>query len=89
MPGRLVARLEHFDPSMALLSLKNVSLSFGGKPLLDGVELHIERGDRICLLGVNGTGKSSLLRILAGESNPDSASLTQTRCRVRERICCS
>ena len=36
---------------MALLSLKNVSLRFGGDPLLDDVELHIERGDRICLLG--------------------------------------
>jgi ATP-binding cassette subfamily F protein uup len=57
---------------MALLSLKDVSLSYGGKPLLDSVEFHIERGDRICLLGANGTGKSSLLRVLAGESPPDS-----------------
>jgi len=57
---------------MALLSLKNVSLSFGGQPLLDDVEFHIERGDRICLLGVNGTGKSSLLRILSGDSKPDA-----------------
>ena len=56
---------------MALLSLKNVSLSYGGKPLLDDVEFHIERGDRICLLGVNGTGKSSMLRILAGEAKPE------------------
>ena len=36
---------------MALLSLKDVGLSYGGTPLLDGIELHIERGDRICLLG--------------------------------------
>jgi ATP-binding cassette subfamily F protein uup len=57
---------------MALLSLKNVSLSFGGPPLLDQVEFHVERGDRICLLGSNGTGKSSLLRILAGEAPPDA-----------------
>ena len=57
---------------MALLSVKNVSLNYGGTPLLDNVELHIEKGDRICLLGVNGTGKSSLLRILAGEAKPDS-----------------
>ena len=56
---------------MALLSLRNVSLSYGGLPLLDDVEFHIERGDRICLLGVNGTGKSSMLRVLAGESPPD------------------
>lgn len=57
---------------MALLSLKDVSLSYGGKPLLDAVEFHIERGDRICLLGTNGTGKSTLLRVLAGDSKPDS-----------------
>ena len=56
---------------MALLSLKDASLSFGGRPLLDEVEFHIERGDRICLLGSNGTGKSSMLRILAGETKPD------------------
>jgi ATP-binding cassette subfamily F protein uup len=60
---------------MALLSLKNVSLSYGGLPLLDDVEFHIERGDRICLLGANGTGKSSMLRVLAGESNPDSGEI--------------
>jgi len=63
---------------MALLSLKNVSLSFGGKPLLDDVELHIERGDRVCLLGANGAGKSTLLRILAGEATPDSGQLART-----------
>src|SRR5512137_1523755 len=57
---------------MALLSLRKVTLSYGGQPLLDDVEFHIERGDRICLLGVNGTGKSSMLRILAEEAAPDS-----------------
>ncbi len=57
---------------MALLSVRNLQLSFGGHPLLDDVELHIERGDRICLLGANGVGKSSFLRILAGESAPDA-----------------
>lgn len=57
---------------MALLSMKNVCLSYGGKPLLDHVGFNIERGDRVCLLGVNGTGKSSLLRVLAKESEPDS-----------------
>ena len=57
---------------MALVSLHDVSLRYGGLPLLDGVELHIERGDRVCLLGVNGAGKSSLLRVMAGESSPDA-----------------
>ncbi|MEI8123028.1 MAG: ATP-binding cassette domain-containing protein, partial [bacterium] len=68
---------------MALLSLKNVSLSYGGNPLLDNVEFHIERGDRICLLGVNGTGKSTMLRVLAGDSKPDSGQVIRaSTCRV-------
>ena len=63
---------------MALLSLKNVSLSYGGKPLLDDVEFHIERGDRICLLGVNGTGKSTMLRVLSGDSKPDEGEIIRS-----------
>ncbi len=62
---------------MALLGLQEVSLSFGGAPLLDHVTLNIERGDRICLLGVNGTGKSSLLRVLSGDIPPDEGRLAQ------------
>ena len=50
-----------------MISVKQAVLGFGGHPVLDGVELHIERGDRLCLLGANGAGKSSLLRALAGE----------------------
>ena len=46
---------------MALLSLRDVSLAFGGPRLLDGVALSVEKGDRLCLLGRNGSGKSSLM----------------------------
>ena len=62
---------------MAILSLKNVSLHYGGHPLLDDVEFHVEQGDRICLLGVNGTGKSSMLKVLAGEIKPDSGQVSR------------
>ena len=62
---------------MGLLGIRNVTLGHGSVPLLDHVEFHIERGDRICLLGVNGAGKSSMLRILAGEAAPDSGELIQ------------
>ena len=56
---------------MALLSLRNVSLAFGGPRLLDQVELQIEPGERVCLLGRNGEGKSTLLRLIHGEIEPD------------------
>ncbi len=57
---------------MPELSLRDVSLAFGGAPLLDKISLQVEAGERICLLGRNGAGKSSLLRLLAGEVPPDA-----------------
>src|SRR5258705_2967178 len=56
---------------MALLSLRDVSLAFGGPRLLDRVDLQIERGERVCLLGRNGEGKSTLLRLIQGVIAPD------------------
>ena len=49
-----------------LIQLKDVALTFGGTPLLDGVELSVSAGERVCLVGRNGSGKSTLLRIVAG-----------------------
>jgi len=57
---------------MAEIGLKGVTHSFGGAPLLDGVELHVERGDRVGLVGRNGAGKSTLLRVLSGDLTPDA-----------------
>ncbi|MCB1163379.1 MAG: ATP-binding cassette domain-containing protein [Candidatus Krumholzibacteriia bacterium] len=62
---------------MALVDLKHVSMALGGPLLLDGVQLQIERGERICLLGRNGTGKSTLLRLLLGELTPDGGEIAR------------
>ena len=56
---------------MPLLNLDKISLSFGMHPLLDEASLTIEPGERVCLLGRNGEGKSTLLKIVSGEVVPD------------------
>ncbi len=56
---------------MPLLRLDDISLAYGHHPLLDHVSLAIEAGERVCLIGRNGEGKSSLLRIVAGAVKPD------------------
>src|SRR6202012_436498 len=55
-----------------LIQLKDIKLTFGGTPLLSGVELSVSPGERVCLIGRNGSGKSTLLRIAAGLVEPDS-----------------
>jgi ATP-binding cassette subfamily F protein uup len=55
-----------------LLSLQDISLTFGAAPLLFGAGLAVAAGDRICLVGRNGSGKSTLLRIAAGLVQPDA-----------------
>ncbi|MDX1635907.1 MAG: ATP-binding cassette domain-containing protein, partial [Marinobacter sp.] len=56
---------------MPLLTLDDLSLAFGLQPLLDQASLTIEAGERVCLLGRNGEGKSTLLKIVSGEVTPD------------------
>jgi ATP-binding cassette subfamily F protein uup len=56
---------------MPILNLRHVSLSYGDPPLINQVDLAIEPGERICLLGRNGEGKSTLLRLIAGEITAD------------------
>ena len=56
---------------MALVSMRGVSLAFGGPKLLDGVDWQVERGERVGLVGRNGAGKSTLMRLLGGDLTPD------------------
>ena len=57
---------------MAIVSFREVCAGYGGPLLLENSDLNIERGERICLLGRNGTGKSTLLKLLTGELEPIS-----------------
>jgi ATP-binding cassette subfamily F protein uup len=64
---------EQYQPGadVPLITLKKIQLSYGSAPLLDGVDLAIEKGERICLLGRNGAGKSTLMKVILGELTPD------------------
>ncbi len=61
---------------MPLITLKNLSLSFGSPPLLDAVTLQIDANERVCLLGRNGAGKSTLLKLINGDIQADEGSIT-------------
>ena len=60
---------------MTLLKLTDVSLAFGTTPLLDKVSWQIGRGERVCIIGRNGTGKSSMLKLVKGEQKPDDGDI--------------
>ncbi len=60
---------------MPLLRLADVSLAYGHLPLLAHVDFEIERGERVCLVGRNGTGKSTLFRVVSGQAAPDEGEL--------------
>ena len=56
---------------MSLIRLRDIQLGYGGPPLLDGVNLVIDKGERVCLLGRNGVGKSTLLKVILGTVTAD------------------
>ena len=60
-----------------LINCENISKSFGLKTLLDGVSLGVQEGDRIGVVGLNGGGKSTLLKILAGVEPADSGRISR------------
>ena len=59
-----------------LLSAEHIGLNFGLKQLLDDVTLYLNEGDKIGIIGINGTGKSSFLKVLAGQQVPDQGSVS-------------
>ncbi len=60
---------------MPIITLRNISLSYGTHILLDGIDATIEKGQRICIIGRNGAGKSSLLKIIANQIHHDGGEL--------------
>ena len=71
---------------MALLQLKQVTLRYGALPLLDKVDLQIEAGERVCLLGRNGTGKTSLMRVITREETPNDGEVVSPAGTVMTRL---
>ena len=62
---------------MAVLSMQDVNIAFGGPPILDRATLAIERGERVCLLGRNGAGKSTIMKLLDGTMTPDAGEVVR------------
>jgi ATP-binding cassette subfamily F protein uup len=62
---------------MALLGMQDISIAFGGPPILDGARFAIERGERVCLLGRNGAGKSTIMKLLDGTLRPDDGDIVR------------
>ena len=60
---------------MAIVSLRDISVSFGGPPILKGIGMSIDAGERVCLVGRNGEGKSSLLKVIDGKLLPDGGEI--------------
>ncbi len=60
---------------MPLVALDRVSIAYGHLPLLDNVSLQVEAGERVCILGRNGSGKSTVLQIVSGDQPPDAGTV--------------
>lgn len=61
---------------MAIISCKNVSLSYDGQSVLSDLTFEINQGDYLCIVGENGSGKSTLIKALLGLKSPKSGSIT-------------
>ena len=74
--GRVRIQIESADTAgRRVIEVRNVTHGFAGEPLIEGFSLRVMRGDRIGLIGNNGVGKSTLLKIILGEIEPDQGSI--------------
>ena len=58
-----------------LLSAEHLSINFGSRQLLDDVNFYLNEGDKVGVIGINGTGKSTFLKVLSGVTEPDGCCL--------------
>ena len=71
---------------MPLLQFREITFRYGSMPLLDAVDMQIEPGERICLLGRNGVGKTSLMRVITGEEIPNQGEVIRSGSMVITRL---
>jgi ABC transport system ATP-binding/permease protein len=71
---------------MPLLQLREITLKYSAAPLLDEIDFQVEPGERICLLGRNGAGKTSLMRLITGEETPNSGEIIRSDASVIRRL---
>ena len=77
---------------MSLVRLEKVSKSYNGVPLLEDVDFRVEEGEKIGLIGRNGTGKTTIFRLITGQLEPTAGAIERMRrariaCSLRCRIC--
>ena len=71
---------------MSIIRLRNISVSFGGPAILHNISLSIDAGERVCLLGRNGMGKSTLMKAIAGDLVPDSGEIERQQGLVTAKL---
>ena len=71
---------------MPIIRLRNISVSFGGPAILENISLSIDAGERVCLLGRNGMGKSTLMKVIAGDIAPDGGEIERQQNLVTAKL---
>src|SRR6185312_8959357 len=72
-----LAALADGEPGAVTLHAADVTLAYGDRTVLDGIDLDVPPGHRVGLVGENGVGKSTLLRLLAGQEEPDRGTVVR------------